>query len=86
MAWVHGLGGRSAEERRERLFAAVDELLDTVGIPRSLAAAGIPEAEFEPALPELAETAFMDASLRTNPRMPMVSELVGLLRLGFAGR
>jgi hypothetical protein len=44
------------------------------------------EAEFEAALPELAEAAFMDASLRTNPRMPMVGELVGLLRAGFSGR
>jgi acetaldehyde dehydrogenase/alcohol dehydrogenase len=86
MAWVHGLGGRAAEDRRKRLFAAVDELLDTVGIPRGLADAGIPEAEFEAALPELAEAAFMDASLRTNPRMPMLAELADLLRAGFAGR
>jgi len=47
---------------------------------------GVSEAEFESALPELAEAAFMDASLRTNPRMPMVGELVDLLRAGFAGR
>jgi acetaldehyde dehydrogenase / alcohol dehydrogenase len=86
MAWVHGLGGRGSEQRRERLFAAVDELLDTVGIPRGLADAGVPETEFESALPELAETAFMDASLRTNPRMPMVAELIDLLRAGFTGR
>jgi acetaldehyde dehydrogenase/alcohol dehydrogenase len=86
MAWVHGLGGRTAEQRRERLFAAVSELLDAVGIPRSLADAGVAEADFEAALPELAEAAFMDASLRTNPRMPMVTELVELLRAGFAGR
>ena len=44
------------------------------------------EAEFEAALPELAEMAFMDASLRTNPRMPLVAELVDLLRAGWAGR
>jgi acetaldehyde dehydrogenase / alcohol dehydrogenase len=86
MAWVHGLGGRSAEQRRDRLFTAVDELLDTVGIPRGLADAGVSEAEFESALPDLAEAAFMDASLRTNPRMPMVAELVELLRAGFVGR
>jgi acetaldehyde dehydrogenase / alcohol dehydrogenase len=86
MAWVHGLGGRTAEERRKRLFSAVDDLLDTVGIPRSLAEAGVAEAEFENALPELAEAALMDASLRTNPRMPMVAELIDLLRAGYAGR
>ena len=79
---VHGLGGRSAEQRRARLFKAVDELLDTVAIPRSLADAGAPEAEFESALPELAEAAFMDAI----PRMPMVAELIDLLRAEFAGR
>ena len=86
MAWVHGLGGRSEEERRARLFARVEALLDEVGIPRSLAEAGVGEAEFEAAVPELAEAAFMDPSLRTNPRMPLVAELVDLLRAGWAGR
>ena len=86
MAWVHGLGGRSAEERRARLFTRVEALLDEVGIPRSLGDAGVGEAEFEAALPELAEAAFMDPSMRTNPRMPLVAELVDLLRAGWAGR
>jgi acetaldehyde dehydrogenase/alcohol dehydrogenase len=86
MAWVHGLAGRTADARRERLFSAVDELLDTVGIPRSLAQAGVAQDDFEAALPDLAEAAFVDASLRTNPRMPMVAELVDLLRAGFARR
>jgi acetaldehyde dehydrogenase/alcohol dehydrogenase len=86
MAWVHGLGGRGEEERRARLFARVEGLLDEVGIPRSLAEAGVGQAEFEAAVPELAEAAFMDPSLRTNPRMPLVAELVDLLRSGWAGR
>jgi acetaldehyde dehydrogenase/alcohol dehydrogenase len=86
MAWVHGLNGRGEEDRRTRLFARVDALLDEVGIPRSLAEAGVGEAEFEAALPELAEAAFMDPSLRTNPRMPLVAELVDLLRAGWSGR
>ncbi len=33
MGWVLGLGGRDMDERRERLFARVDELLDAVGMP-----------------------------------------------------
>jgi acetaldehyde dehydrogenase/alcohol dehydrogenase len=86
MAWVHGLGGRSTEERQARLFTRVEALLDEVGIPRSLADAGVGEAEFEAALPELAEAAFMDPSMRTNPRMPLVAELVDLLRAGWTGR
>jgi acetaldehyde dehydrogenase / alcohol dehydrogenase len=86
MAWVHGIGGHGEDARRERLFGRVEALLDEVGIPRSLAEAGVGEAEFEAALPELAEAAFMDPSLRTNPRMPLVAELVDLLRAGWAGR
>jgi acetaldehyde dehydrogenase/alcohol dehydrogenase len=86
IAYVFGLGGRGADERRARLFERVDELLDEIGIPRSLADAGVPQDEFEAALPDLARAAFMDPSLRTNPRIPLVSELVGLLRAGYEGR
>jgi acetaldehyde dehydrogenase/alcohol dehydrogenase len=86
IAYVFGLGAHSREERRARLFERVDELLDVVGIPRSLAEAGVPRDEFEAALPDLARAAFMDPSVRTNPRIPMVSELLDLLRAGYEGR
>jgi acetaldehyde dehydrogenase / alcohol dehydrogenase len=86
IAYVFGLYGKGEEERRMRLFARVDELLDAVEIPRSLAEAGVPQDEFEAALPDLARAAFMDPSVRTNPRIPMVAELVELLRAGYAGR
>jgi acetaldehyde dehydrogenase / alcohol dehydrogenase len=86
MAWVHGLGGQTPEERRERLFARVDELLSEVGMPAGLSELGISRGEFEAALPGLADAAFADPSLRTNPRMPLVSELVDLLEAGWSGR
>ncbi|HEX5617682.1 MAG TPA: bifunctional acetaldehyde-CoA/alcohol dehydrogenase [Solirubrobacteraceae bacterium] len=86
MAWVHGLGGRTLLERRERLFARVDELLATVGMPAGLAELGIDRAEFDAALPALADAAFADPSLRTNPRMPLIAELVALLEAGYSGR
>jgi acetaldehyde dehydrogenase / alcohol dehydrogenase len=86
LAWVIGLGGHSEAERCERFFRKVDELLDTVGIPRSLAEAGVRKEEFEAALPELARAAFEDPSLRTNPRMPLLRELEELLRAGWRGR
>jgi acetaldehyde dehydrogenase / alcohol dehydrogenase len=85
MAWVHGLGGRTAEARRERLFARVDELLAAGGMPGSLSELGIAREEFEAALPALADAAFADPSLRTNPRMPLVSELLELLETGWSG-
>ena len=40
MAYVLGFGGHGEAERRERLFARVEELLDDVDMPRSLAEAG----------------------------------------------
>jgi acetaldehyde dehydrogenase/alcohol dehydrogenase len=86
MAWVHGLGGRTATERRERLFTRVEDLLVTVGMPAGLAELGISRAEFDTALPELADAAFADPSLRTNPRMPLIAELIELLEAGYTGR
>jgi acetaldehyde dehydrogenase/alcohol dehydrogenase len=78
-------GGRTDEERRERLFTAVDELIAGLGIPRTFAAAGIGEAEFLEALPELVANSFADVSMRTNPRMPMLNELEALLRAAYYG-
>ncbi|HEY7631647.1 MAG TPA: bifunctional acetaldehyde-CoA/alcohol dehydrogenase [Thermoleophilaceae bacterium] len=80
IAWVIGLGGKTEEERRRRFFQRVDELLATVEMPRTLAEAGVERSEFDEALPELTRAAFMDASLRTNPRIPLVAELAGLLQ------
>lgn len=86
MGWILGVGGRTEEVRRERLFARVDTLLDEVGIPGSFAEAGIDRDAFEAALPELALMAFSDPSLRTNPRIPLVAELTGMLRAAYEGR
>jgi acetaldehyde dehydrogenase/alcohol dehydrogenase len=83
IAWVLGLGGRSEESRRERLFARVDELLEAVDEPRSLAAAGVSREAFDAALPDLAKAAFSDPSIRTNPRIPLLRELVALLQAGY---
>jgi acetaldehyde dehydrogenase/alcohol dehydrogenase len=84
LGWII-FGGRTEEERRGRLFERVDELLDAVGQPRSLKDAGVVEDEFEQALPGLARATFADPSLRTNPRMPLIREIVDLLRLAYHG-
>jgi acetaldehyde dehydrogenase/alcohol dehydrogenase len=84
IAWVLGLGGRTERDRRERLFTRVDELLAEVDEPRTLADCGVEREEFEEALPELAKAAFADPSIRTNPRIPMIREVVGLLEAGYS--
>ncbi|GJO01729.1 aldehyde-alcohol dehydrogenase [Mycobacterium marinum] len=78
-------GGHLPDDSRQRLFAGVDDLLDRLDMPRSLREFGVDEQEFLAALPTLAMTAFEDLSNRTNPRMPLVSEITDLLRLGYYG-
>jgi len=85
IARILGFGGRTEQDRRERLFAHVDELLTTVDEPRSLADCGVSRKEFEKALPDLAKAAFMDPSIRTNPRIPMIREVIELLEAGYSG-
>lgn len=78
-------GGHEPDDSRARLLAGVEDLLRRVQMPRSLKAAGVDEDEFLAALPALAMTAFEDLSNRTNPRMPLVSEITELLRRGYYG-
>jgi len=85
IGWILGVGGKTEEAHRERLFSRIDELLDRVEEPHSLAQAGVSRAQFERALPELAKAAFADPSIRTNPRIPLVREIVALLQAGFSG-
>jgi acetaldehyde dehydrogenase / alcohol dehydrogenase len=82
---ILGFGGRTEQDRRDRLFAHVDELLAEVEEPRTLADCGVSQKEFEKALPDLARAAFMDPSIRTNPRIPMIREVVELLQVGYSG-
>jgi acetaldehyde dehydrogenase/alcohol dehydrogenase len=83
-AWVLGLGGRSEDAARGRLFDRVDELLATVGMPRTVREAGVAGDAFGAAIPQLVRDAFRDPSLRTNPRMPMLDELASLLEAATA--
>jgi acetaldehyde dehydrogenase/alcohol dehydrogenase len=86
MADLLGLGGHTVEEKVKNLVAATEQLLDQLGVPRSIAELGISPEEFEQAIPDLAKVAFDDPSWRSNPRMPLVSELVELFRLAYQGR
>jgi len=81
-----GLGGHTVPEKVDKLVGAIEQLLDELEIPRSIADMGIAQEEFERAVPDLAKTAFDDPSWRSNPRMPLVSELVELFRCAYAGR
>jgi acetaldehyde dehydrogenase / alcohol dehydrogenase len=81
-----GLGGHTVEEKVKNLITAVEQLLDQLGFPRSIADLGISRQEFEQAMPELTKLAFNDPSGRSNPRMPLMSELADLFWKAYEGR
>jgi len=81
-----GLGGSTVEEKVKNLVAAIEQLLDQLAFPRSIADLGISREEFERAVPELIKIAFDDPSWRSNPRMPLLSELQELLWTAYRGR
>jgi acetaldehyde dehydrogenase/alcohol dehydrogenase len=81
-----GLGGQTIEEKVKNLVAATEQLLDRLAIPRSIADLGISKEEFERAMPELVKVAFDDPSWRSNPRMPLLSELAELFWSAYRGR
>jgi len=81
-----GLGGHTVEEKVAKLVAATEQLLDRLAVPRSIAELGISKEEFERAMPELTKNAFDDPSWRSNPRMPLISELVELYWSAYRGR
>jgi len=81
-----GLGGTSIQEKVDNLVAAVERLLDQLDVPRSIADLGISREDFAAAALDLAKIAFDDPSWRSNPRMPLVGELVELLWRAYEGR
>ncbi|HWY59679.1 MAG TPA: bifunctional acetaldehyde-CoA/alcohol dehydrogenase [Terriglobales bacterium] len=81
-----GLGGHTVEEKVRNLVGAIEKLLDQLGFPRSIAELGISKEEFEQAMPELTKLAFDDPSWRSNPRMPLMSELAELFWKAYQGR
>ncbi len=81
-----GLGGDTVEEKVNHLVAAIEQLLDRLAFPRSIAELGISKEDFEQVLPDLVNAAFDDPSWRSNPRMPLMSELVELFWSAYHGR
>jgi len=81
-----GLGGHTVEEKVKNLIVATEQLLDQLKFPRSIADLGISKEEFERAMPELTKLAFDDPSWRSNPRLPLISELVELFWKAYHGR
>lgn len=81
-----GLDGVNTAARIERLLDWLEGLKRDLGIPPSIQAAGVPEAEFLARLDALAVEAFDDQCTGPNPRFPLVAELKAILRASYYGR
>lgn len=78
-----GLPFSSMEEGITRLISAVNDLLGQLDIPSSLREYGIGEAKFLQRLDAIADKAFEDQCTSANPRMPLVTELMGIYRQAY---
>ncbi|MGW2230946.1 bifunctional acetaldehyde-CoA/alcohol dehydrogenase [Streptomyces formicae] len=85
IARMLGLAAATPEEGVESYARAVEELRAKCGIPASFQEEGVDEAAFLAALPQQAMNAYADQCAPANPRMPMLSEMEGLMRLAYYG-
>ena len=80
-----GLKADTTDQAVKALADEVRKLMKQVGLPSTLKDAGIPEKAFKAKVGELAEMAFRDQCTTANPRLPLISELEGLLNKAFYG-
>ncbi|MCS6970020.1 MAG: bifunctional acetaldehyde-CoA/alcohol dehydrogenase [Planctomycetota bacterium] len=80
-----GLGGDDERARCELLARAVENLRRELQLPGSVREAGVDEAAYFAALDSLAERAFDDQCLGTNPRAPLIEDLRALYRAAWSG-
>ena len=70
-----GLGGKNDDEKVEILIKAVDDLMSSLNLPKSIKDFGVKEEEFMANLDVLVERAFDDQCTGANPRYPLMSEI-----------
>ncbi len=70
-----GLGGKTDNEKLEKLIAAVNELKDKIGIKKTIKEYGIDEKDFLDRLDDMVEQAFDDQCTGANPRYPLMKEI-----------
>jgi len=68
-------GGKTDEEKMEKLIEKIEEIKRICEIPADFRATGIPEKDFLEHLDDMSEKAFDDQCTTANPRYPLVSEI-----------
>ena len=70
-----GLGGKTDDEKVERLLKAVDDLMKKVELPNSIKDFGVDEKTFMDNLDTLVELAFDDQCTGANPAYPLMEDI-----------
>ncbi len=70
-----GLGGKTDQEKLEKLITKIDELKTQIGIKPTIKDYGVDEQYFLDRLDEMTEQAFDDQCTGANPRYPLMSEI-----------
>lgn len=69
------LGGKTDEEKVERLIKAIDDLKEKIEIKKYISDYNVSEKDFMERLDEMSEQAFDDQCTGSNPRYPLISEI-----------
>ncbi|TCT16163.1 acetaldehyde dehydrogenase /alcohol dehydrogenase AdhE [Natranaerovirga pectinivora] len=80
-----GLGASTPQEGVKSLIKAVRDLMKEVDVPQSIKDHGIEENIFLSKVEYLGDKAFEDQCTTSNPRLPLVSELVALYKRAYYG-
>jgi acetaldehyde dehydrogenase/alcohol dehydrogenase len=81
-----GFGGATKEEQIANLIKEVKKLMKDLGMPMTIAEAGVNEKEFLTKLEGLSERAFEDQCTTANPRYPLVTELADIYKKAYYGK
>ncbi len=81
-----GLGGKTDEEKLEKLIKAINDLKAQVGIKNTIKDYGIDEKTFLASLDEMVEQAFDDQCTGANPRYPLMSEIKQMYLNAYYGK
>ena len=81
-----GLGGKTQEEKLEKLIDAIEKLKKRVGIKATIKDYGIDEEDFLARLDEMVEQAFDDQCTGANPRYPLMSEIKQMYLNAYYGK
>lgn len=81
-----GLRGKDDKELFENFLKKIEELKETIGIPKTIQDAGVDEKAFLETLDEMVEMAFDDQCTGANPRYPLMSEIKELYLKAYYGK